>query len=249
MKASPATPSTSAQGVASNPPTEGTTAESFAKLTLVGDQPSTPSASATGRVSPAWSMGGKSSAESGVSEIMSVSSTVGPNIISRVMFKTPTLVSGTTMECLDLLRYHKRGQFVTRTTLDQSDRLSGVKLFVEQWVESMKAVTADGLDWNPAVNIGKMRVEMDTRLSVLTSSVPCVPAFFEKWGIKTVRGRSNTPASPGSEDERRLQVGIHKSIMHERTTQRSKDIGEGPSGDQGGSAPDNTVTGMSDSRS
>jgi hypothetical protein len=127
------------------------------------------------------------------------------NILSNLLLQSKTCVSAITSECLELLQYHKRGQFKGKITSDLSDELSAVKIFVEQWCAAQLAVSNAGLTSSSASNLYRLNGMLNSRVASISVSNPTVGSFLSKWGVKNV-------IQSEVDDEAALRMGIQASL-------------------------------------
>jgi hypothetical protein len=108
------------------------------------------------------------------------------SILSNLLLQSKTCISALTSECLELLQYHKSGQFMEKSTSDLSGELSAVKIFVEQWCAAQLAVSNAGLTSSIASNLYRLSETLNSRVSSINVFNPTVGSFLSKWGVKNV---------------------------------------------------------------
>jgi hypothetical protein len=129
------------------------------------------------------------------------------NVLSKLLLPPRVRISAITSECLELLKYRKRGEFeAKKDTLDLSDELSAVKVFVEQWSTVQLALSKAGLSNNRATNLYQLNDMLNTRVPSICVSNPAVGSFLSKWGVKNI-------TQSVDDDEAALQMGIQASVM------------------------------------
>lgn len=118
-------------------------------------------------------------------------------ILAKLLHPNDALVSKATLDCLEMLQYHKKNSFLLKDeSQDLSAALSTVRHLVGQWQMAQREVS---LTSNPARNLFEFQSNIKSRVS-LSTSIPAVKLLFTRWGIRNVRSRSNTPAQPSIED-------------------------------------------------
>jgi hypothetical protein len=132
------------------------------------------------------------------------------NILSQLLFPPRTRISAITAECLEILKYHKRREFKVSETLDLSDELSAVKVFVEQWSAAQVTLSKDGLSSSRASNLYRLKATLNSRVPSISVSNAAVGSFLSKWGV------NNVTQSEG-DDEAALQMAIQASLMQTGT--------------------------------
>jgi hypothetical protein len=138
------------------------------------------------------------------------------NILSKLLLPPSTRVSRITSECLETLKYHKRNEFKVKNTLDLSEELSAVKVFVEQWSTAQLAVSKAGLSTSSASNLYQMNAMLNSRVPSMSVSSPAIASFLFKWGVK------NVTQSEG-DDDAALQMAIQASLMQTGTEASATD--------------------------